>query len=171
MGDDLRRSVAELEARLAELSHLAHDARVQGVEPPAELEREAQDIQRVLDAQRTARRNMATERIAFVLEVQAGSPHTRRDDIRFDLVVGREYVLGRDPKCDFFIPDRVGLLSARHARLYWEGDRYLFIEDLGSALGVFVNGERVTSRRISEGDKILIGGRILVLRPVASRVT
>jgi hypothetical protein len=166
MDDDSRRSVAELEARLAELSHLAHEARVQGVEPPEALEREAQAIQRMLDAKRRVQKEMSTDTVAFVLE-SAAVPHPSRDGIAFDIVVGREYVIGRDPKCDIHFADHINPLSRRHARLYWEGNQHLFIEDLESVLGVIVNGERIRSRRLRDGDRIILGGRTLVLRAIA----
>jgi hypothetical protein len=51
-----------------------------------------------------------------------------------------QLVLGRDPDCDVVIA--VPAVSSRHARLAWQGGQ-LVIEDLGSANGTWVSGERV----------------------------
>jgi serine/threonine protein kinase len=61
---------------------------------------------------------------------------------RFALRSG-EYVIGRDTKCDLVVAsDEV---SRRHARLT-VGERDVFIEDLGSANGTFVNRRRAFGR-------------------------
>jgi pSer/pThr/pTyr-binding forkhead associated (FHA) protein len=52
-----------------------------------------------------------------------------------------EYVIGRDPGADLQLPS--AKVSRRHARLYVEGDTW-WLEDLGSANGTFVGGQRVS---------------------------
>jgi diguanylate cyclase (GGDEF)-like protein len=47
-------------------------------------------------------------------------------------------------------------ISRRHARLLIEGDA-VFVEDLGSTNGTFVNGEPIDRRVLADGDKIQIG--------------
>lgn len=48
-------------------------------------------------------------------------------------------------------------VSRRHARFYLEGDRF-FIEDLGSANGTYVQGERIEKPvMLSDGDQIQMG--------------
>jgi diguanylate cyclase (GGDEF)-like protein len=71
-----------------------------------------------------------------------------------------QYVIGRSDKADITIPDQE--ISRRHARVAVEGQR-AWIEDLGSTNGTFVNGERVTKRELTDGDKIQVG-TITVLR-------
>ncbi len=63
-------------------------------------------------------------------------------------------VAGRDPSCDLVVTDSG--TSRRHAELERTGDDYT-ITDLDSRNGVFVNGERVKSRQLRDGDKILLG--------------
>jgi signal transduction histidine kinase len=65
-----------------------------------------------------------------------------------------ELVVGRSSSCDLFIPDR--RMSRRHARFYREG-RDLFIEDLQSHNGTFVNGKRVARMQLFRADVVRIG--------------
>jgi len=76
------------------------------------------------------------------------------------LQAGVELVIGRAPDSGLLLEEE--LTSRRHARLLWEGGAPA-IEDLGSTNGTFVNGERVTRRKLVEGDRILVGGNILKL--------
>jgi len=56
-------------------------------------------------------------------------------------------------------PDPRGFLSRRHAHIFSRGGR-LFIEDLASTNGTFLNGERLDehARPLSDGDELLFGG-------------
>jgi len=47
-------------------------------------------------------------------------------------------------------------ISRRHARLLIEGDS-VYVEDLGSTNGTFVNGEAIDRRLLQDGDKIQVG--------------
>ena len=62
--------------------------------------------------------------------------------------------LGRGADVNLRIDDR--WLSRRHCRLVLCGDE-LFVRDLGSRHGVFVNGQRVTECRLNAGDHLSIG--------------
>ena len=74
---------------------------------------------------------------------------------------GAPTVLGRSSQCDVQIDDP--LVSRRHASLQVSGGS-LFLEDLRSANGVFVNGERVRRpRRVLDGDRILLGNEELLV--------
>jgi pSer/pThr/pTyr-binding forkhead associated (FHA) protein len=71
------------------------------------------------------------------------------------VIQGAEMVVGRDPSCQRVI-DRA-TVSGRHARLRRSGDR-IFIEDLGSSNGTFVNGRRVEgATEVRAGDLIGFG--------------
>jgi hypothetical protein len=52
--------------------------------------------------------------------------------------------------------------SHNHARIYYE-DEQLFVEDLGSANGTFVNSRRVTKEAIKSGDAISIGKHAILV--------
>jgi len=67
----------------------------------------------------------------------------------------REVVIGRAREATVRFDDSG--LSRRHARIVYAGGE-AHIEDLGSANGTFVNGDRVTSLRLlADGDKITLG--------------
>ena len=72
-----------------------------------------------------------------------------------------EAVLGREAAhADIVLP--VQTVSARHARLFWKGG-VLWLEDLGSTNGTFLNGERLTEpRRVAAGDEIGLGRQVVL---------
>ena len=78
----------------------------------------------------------------------------------FSLAKG-ELTIGRNPANDIVI-DNMGV-SRRHAVIKWSGDRAT-VEDLGSANGTFVNGQKVTSHELKDGDDILVLKHRLVFR-------
>jgi pSer/pThr/pTyr-binding forkhead associated (FHA) protein len=94
------------------------------------------------------------------LVVTAGPAAGRRLTLRDELVIGREVggegTLSRDHE-----------LSRRHARVARDASGQLTIEDLGSANGTFVNGERVRGRHVLRvGDTVRIGSTTLQLTDV-----
>lgn len=60
-------------------------------------------------------------------------------------------VLGRDGGCDITIAGTH--LSRRHAELNLRGNR-LFVRDLGSANGTFLNGRQITEAEVRSGDEL-----------------
>ena len=72
----------------------------------------------------------------------------------------QETVLGRSSKADMYVND-VGI-SRSHARLITWGDD-VFVEDLQSANGTYLNGERLTRRvQLTDGDKITLGSTTIL---------
>ncbi len=65
-----------------------------------------------------------------------------------------EMIIGRDPRVDLFI-DNLGV-SRRHARLWWDRGRFM-LSDLGSSNGTSVNGRRIETSPVHEGDEVRIG--------------
>ncbi len=64
-------------------------------------------------------------------------------------------VFGRDPECDQVLDDP--MISARHARVTRKAGRFA-VEDLGSANGTFINGQRVQRLEpIQPGDELSLG--------------
>lgn len=68
-------------------------------------------------------------------------------------------VLGRSRDCDVRIPD--GNVSRRHAEIVREGASYWLV-DLESTNGTLLNGERVERSKLSDGDRITLGGTDIV---------
>ena len=68
-----------------------------------------------------------------------------------DFTIAGRSVLGRSHDCEFTVPYK--LLSREHA-VMWVQDGQLFIEDMGSANGCFVNGERIRQVELHNGDKL-----------------
>jgi FHA domain len=70
--------------------------------------------------------------------------------------LGDELTVGRGGGCGVVLPDDT-FVSTVHARLFRRGND-LFVEDLGSRNGTFVNGTAVQSpTRIRRGDRVQFG--------------
>lgn len=78
----------------------------------------------------------------------------------FPLPNNKEIVVGRSSELDMVLVE--DMVSRRHAKLTVTGDQ-IFIQDLGSTNGTFVNGEKIKRARLNEGDRILIGTSIIKL--------
>ncbi len=76
--------------------------------------------------------------------------------LELEVEPGRELVVGRDPSCDVVLSDPT--VSRRHLRLFWQGER-LFVEDLGSSGGTFVDGEPVQRSEVASGSRLRLGPR------------
>lgn len=78
----------------------------------------------------------------------------------FPLPRNKEIVVGRSSELDMVLVE--DMVSRRHAKITVSPTE-IFIEDLGSTNGTFVNGEKVKRTRINEGDRVLIGTSIIKL--------
>lgn len=79
-----------------------------------------------------------------------------------------ELMLGRQPDCDISIP--VGEISRRHVRLRLAPDGVL-VEDLNSANGTCINGERVRNGLLKPGDELALDTvRFMLLAPTVEVV-
>lgn len=84
------------------------------------------------------------------LVVKKGPARTR--EVRLP---AEESIIGRSRDCDVCIPSKE--VSRRHCLLHHE-DGKLFIEDLNSANGTYLNGELVSGRqRVNSGDQLKVG--------------
>ncbi len=101
-------------------------------------------------------RGPATPGVTVIAGAQLG--------VRYDLDdERRNFVIGRDPGCDIFIDDDT--VSRRHAKIYVQsgglGAQLVWVADMGSTNGVFVNEEQIQERALQPGDKIHLGDVIL----------
>ncbi|MBL4636071.1 MAG: DUF4388 domain-containing protein [Kofleriaceae bacterium] len=76
----------------------------------------------------------------------------------FPLRKNREIIIGRSSDLDMVLVE--DMVSRRHAKISTT-DTEIFISDMGSTNGTFVNGEKVSRSRIQEGDRILVGTSII----------
>jgi pSer/pThr/pTyr-binding forkhead associated (FHA) protein len=78
----------------------------------------------------------------------------------FPIVSDKQILVGRSSDLDMVLVE--DMVSRKHARISMQGDQ-IWIEDLGSTNGTFVNGEKIKRGRLKEGDRVLIGTSILKL--------
>jgi len=78
-------------------------------------------------------------------------------------VTSESFVIGRSLQADLLLSDDT--VSAKHARLRKEADRFI-IYDLASTHGLFINGERVYSRALCDGDEVKVGNTVLVFKEI-----
>jgi hypothetical protein len=70
-----------------------------------------------------------------------------------------ELTIGRSPGCGVPTPDDI-YTSTLHARLFRHNDQ-LWVEDLGSTNGTYVNSEKITqSLRLGKGDMLQVGSTV-----------
>jgi diguanylate cyclase (GGDEF)-like protein len=82
-------------------------------------------------------------------------PDGKRLGSRFRLRHGSTLEIGRDPEAGICIGE-VPSISRRHARLRYSG-RSVFIEDLGSTNGTYVNGQLIQGRTpLQSGDRFQV---------------
>jgi len=81
-----------------------------------------------------------------------------RDDGREQGVGGDRFLIGRGRGCHLVVDS--AKVSREHAAIVRDGDGWA-IEDLGSANGTWFRGERVTRRRIEDGDEYFVSGERL----------
>jgi FHA domain len=91
------------------------------------------------------------------LRLRVVDPPQRRGRI-FEL--GEEVTMGRSPGCAVALEDDT-FTSSVHARVYRRNGE-LWLEDLGSTNGTWLNDERVrTPSRLQRGDRVKVGSTIL----------
>ena len=78
----------------------------------------------------------------------------------FPIAADKQILVGRSSDLDMVLVE--DMVSRKHARIVMQGDQ-IWIEDLGSTNGTFVNGEKIKRARLKEGDRVLIGTSILKL--------
>jgi len=78
----------------------------------------------------------------------------------FPLEENQELLIGRSSELDMVLVE--DMVSRHHATIISD-DGEIWIEDVGSTNGTFVNGEKIKRTRLKEGDRVLIGTSIIKL--------
>lgn len=76
------------------------------------------------------------------------------------LLVSASTTIGRSAQCNIHLKDP--RTSRIHAEIVREPDGFT-LKDLGSANGTWINGSRIKSRKLRNGDRITIGSTELLL--------
>ena len=87
-------------------------------------------------------------------------PRPTDPEVRLDLACGEECILGREEGVAVRLVD--ANVSRRHARLSREDDA-VYLVDLGSRNGTFVNGLPVKSARLALGDVLRLGDSVALV--------
>src|SRR6266545_1457635 len=108
--------------------------------------------------------NMQSDRPRFALRFISG----KYQGGEFPLRMNREIIIGRSSDLDMVLVE--DMVSRRHAKISsTDGDVY--IQDMGSTNGTFVNGEKIAGRaQLHEGDRILVGTSIIKVVAVEGSV-
>ncbi len=69
----------------------------------------------------------------------------------FPIVPDKQIVVGRSSDLDMVLVE--DMVSRKHARIAMQQDQ-IWIEDLGSTNGTFVNGEKIKRARLKGGDRV-----------------
>ncbi|NOZ13545.1 MAG: GGDEF domain-containing protein [Acidobacteria bacterium] len=67
---------------------------------------------------------------------------------------GMEVIIGRSEECDVSLD--ITALSRKHCAVFRQG-KNVFVRDLDSTNGTFVNGERIETRVLKNGDRVFLG--------------
>src|SRR5579864_4346006 len=91
--------------------------------------------------------NDPTPRLIFTSGPYAGKPVSLQPD--------RALIIGRGREVDLPLDEET--LSRRHCKVIWE-DGHVYVDDLASVNGTFVNGARITGKtEILEFDRVFFG--------------
>ena len=78
-----------------------------------------------------------------------------------DLTPGYKLVIGRGEGVQLWVNDKN--ISRAHCQMIYDDSGQLFVEDLKSRNGTFVNGERIEETQLRSGDHIQVGQITFVL--------
>ena len=115
----------------------------------------AQELEQPVPPQKKTKRTRGAPRVLTITQgSQAGQSAALADGV---------ILIGRGADCQIILDD--DYVSTRHARVV-SGENGVYVEDLGSTNGSYVNGQRITApTTITMSDTVRIGKTILKLEP------
>lgn len=112
---------------------------------------------KILYDEMTVRICYQEQEYALFVEIE----ETRDDQFLFYSLTGQmEYTIGRQPDKDIYYPCKT--VSRNHALLKWQDNVWNIIDD-GSANGTYLNGLKVKSAKLYNGDAIFIMGLYILI--------
>jgi pSer/pThr/pTyr-binding forkhead associated (FHA) protein len=122
---------------------------------PAPDQPEAQELESPAPPPKRTKRPRGEPRVLIVTQgSQTGQSAALADGV---------IMIGRGADCQIILDD--DYVSTRHARVV-SGENGVYVEDLGSTNGSYVNGQRITApTTITMSDTVRIGRTILKLEP------
>ena len=117
--------------------------------PPAQRPERAAAQEQVLEAAARLERDLHAAPAKLVVVREDGTEAPVSKD---------RFVVGRGRHCDLVVESPK--VSREHAAIVREGDGW-FIEDLGSSNGTWLRRERITRRRIEDGDEYFVSAERL----------
>ncbi len=100
----------------------------------------------------------AAARLERDLRAPAGTLVVVREDGSEILVAKDRFLVGRGRHCDLVVDSPK--VSREHAAIFRDGDAWS-IEDLGSSNGTWLRRERITRRRVEDGDEYYVSAERL----------
>jgi FHA domain len=123
------------------------------IRKPRSLRRQERREERAAAAPAPAPPKASRKRQLYLKVVQPPEHSGRTYDLDDELTIGRS------PGCGVSMPEDI-YASTLHARLFRRNDQ-LWVEDLGSTNGTFVNSEQITQAvRLGKGDLLQIGSTV-----------
>ena len=122
---------------------------------PAPDQPEAQELESPLPPPKRTKRPRGEPRVLVVTQgSQTGQSAALADGV---------IMIGRGADCQIILDD--DYVSTRHARVV-SGENGIYVEDMGSTNGSYVNGQRITApTMITMSDTVRIGKTIMKLEP------
>lgn len=132
------------------IAYLGKNARFYGVD-------ESNAHEKILYDKMIAKISYQKQEYALFVEIQEAKGE---QFLFYSLTEQMEYTIGRQPEKDIYYP--CNTVSRNHALLKWQDGVWNIIDD-GSANGIYLNGIKVKSAKLYNGDSVFIMGLYILM--------